>query len=129
MTQSLSTFDINIFMLLISNFRFLKKCIQKFVFDASVLILLTFIESLEVILINVIATLMMSRPVWRKIFHNKGYEVTISVKDFTKKLSSCDSDHIVEVVMWRKFGNSSFSRREVIITYFFLRISPEKLMF
>ena len=129
MTQSLSTFDINIFMLLISNFRFLKKCIQKFVFDASVLILLTFIESLEVILINVIATLMMSRPVWRKIFHNKGYEVTISVKDFTKKLSACDSDHIVDVVMWRKFGNSSFSRREVIITYFFLRISPEKLMF
>ena len=50
-----------------------------------------------------------------KVFWNEGYDVIISVYDVIKKLS-CDSNFIVDVVMWPKFGNSSTSMREVIIT-------------
>ena len=51
-----------------------------------------------------------------KVFWNKGYEVIISVHDITNKILSRDSNYIVDVVMWPKFGNSSISMREVIIT-------------
>ena len=50
-----------------------------------------------------------------KVFWNEGYDVIISVYDVIKKLSR-DSNFIVDVVMWPKFGNSSTSMREVIIT-------------
>ena len=51
-----------------------------------------------------------------KVFWNKGYDVIISVHDFTNNILSRDSNYIVDVVMWPKFGNSSISIREVIIT-------------
>ena len=51
-----------------------------------------------------------------KVFWNKGYDVIISVHDVTNKILSRDSNYIVDVVMWPKFGNSSISVREVIIT-------------
>ena len=51
-----------------------------------------------------------------KIFWNKGYDVIIYVHDVTNKILSRDSNYIVDVVMWPKFGNSSISIREVIIT-------------
>ena len=51
-----------------------------------------------------------------KVFWNKGYDVIISVHDVTNKILSRDSNYIVDVVMWPKFGNSSISMREVIIT-------------
>ena len=51
-----------------------------------------------------------------KVLWNKGYDVIISVHDFTNKLLSCDSNYTVDVVMWPKFGNSSISMREVTIT-------------
>ena len=51
-----------------------------------------------------------------KIFWKKGYDVIISVNDVTNKTLSRDSNYIVDVVMWPKFGNSSISMREVIIT-------------
>ena len=44
-----------------------------------------------------------------KIFWNKGYEVSI-------KIFSRDSNYTVDVGMWPKFGNSSISMREDIIT-------------
>ena len=50
-----------------------------------------------------------------KVFWNKGYDVIISVHDVTKKIFSCDSNYIVDVVMWPKFGNSNIPMREVII--------------
>ena len=46
---------------------------------------------------------------------NKGYDVIISVDDATKNLSR-DSNYIVHVFMWPKFGNYSISMREVITT-------------
>ena len=51
-----------------------------------------------------------------KVFWNKGYNVIISVYDVNKKVSPRDANDIVDVVMWLKFGNSSISMREVIIT-------------
>ena len=51
-----------------------------------------------------------------KIFWNKGYDVIISVHCVTNKILSLISYYIVDVVMWPKFGNTSTSIRDVIIT-------------
>ena len=51
-----------------------------------------------------------------KVFWNKGYDVIISVHDVTNKILSRDSNYIIDVVMWPKFGNCSISMRKVIIT-------------
>ena len=50
----------------------------------------------------------------RKVFWNRGSDVTISVYDITIKILSRDSNYTVDVVMWQKFGNLSI--RKVIIT-------------
>ena len=49
-------------------------------------------------------------------FWNKGYDVVISVHDVTNEILSSDSNSIIDVVMWRKFGNCSIFMRKVIIT-------------
>ena len=49
-----------------------------------------------------------------KTFWNKGYDVIISVHDDTDRILSRDSNYIVVVVMWPKFGNSNISMSEVI---------------
>ena len=49
-------------------------------------------------------------------FWNKGHDVIIHVHDVTNKILSRDSNYIVVVVMWPKFGNSNISMKEVIIT-------------
>ena len=49
-----------------------------------------------------------------KAFWNKGYD-EISVHDVTDKILSRDSNYVVDVVMWPKFGNYNVSMREVII--------------
>ena len=51
-----------------------------------------------------------------KLFWNKDSHIITSVCDVTKKFLSRDSNYIVGVVMWSKFGNSSISMGEVIIT-------------
>ena len=51
-----------------------------------------------------------------KVFWKKGNDVIISVHEVTNKILSRDLNHIVAVVMWPKFGNSSISMREIIIT-------------
>ena len=48
-----------------------------------------------------------------KAYWNKGYDIIISVHDFTNKIFSCDSNYIVDVIMWPKFGNSSISMGKV----------------
>ena len=50
-----------------------------------------------------------------KIFWKKGYDIILDY-DITSKILSHDSNYILAVVMWPKFGNSSISIREVIIT-------------
>ena len=49
-------------------------------------------------------------------FWNKGYDVIISVDDVTKKVLSRDSNYIVDVFIFPKFGNCSISMRDVITT-------------
>ena len=51
-----------------------------------------------------------------KLFWNKIHDAIISVDDVTNKILSRDSYCIVDVAMWPKFGNSSISMKEVIIT-------------
>ena len=48
-----------------------------------------------------------------KILWNIGYDVIISVHDITNKILARDSNFIVDVVIWPKFGNSSNSMREI----------------
>ena len=54
-----------------------------------------------------------------KVFWNKGYGVIISLYNITNKTSSRDSNYILDVAMRPKFGNSSMSMREVVITSIF----------
>ena len=83
---------------------------------------MTFLESLKIVLINMVTILMMSAemvtPGLLKItvFWNKGYDVIISVDDVTNKILTRDSNYIVDVLMWPKFGNCSISMRKVITT-------------
>ena len=62
-----------------------------------------------------------------KVFWNKGYDVIIFVHDVTSKIFSRYSIYTVGVVMWPKFGNSSISMREIIITYHKFRYGHEIL--
>ena len=57
-----------------------------------------------------------------KLFWNTGYDVTVSVPNVTNKILSRDSNYIVDVIMWSKFGNYSISMREVITVSIFIRI-------
>ena len=50
------------------------------------------------------------------IFWNKGYDAIIPVDDVTNKVSSLDSNYIVDLFLRPKFGNCSISMREVITT-------------
>ena len=50
------------------------------------------------------------------VFWNKGYDAIIFVDDVTNEILSCNSNYIVDVFMWPKFGNCSISMREVITT-------------
>ena len=52
-----------------------------------------------------------------KVVWNKGYDVISSVDEVINKISSGDSSHIVNVVMWIKFGNPSITMRQFIITW------------
>ena len=48
------------------------------------------------------------------VFWNKDYDLIISVDDVANKILSRDSNYIVDVFVWPKFGNSSVFMREVI---------------
>ena len=121
-TYPLSSADISIFSLKIRTFCYIKKYRYKMYFDSLFLILSTFLESLKIVLINMVTTLVISAKMAAlgllkiKVFWNKGYRVITAVHDVTCKVLSRDSTYIVDVVMWPKFGNSSISMREVFIT-------------
>ena len=51
-----------------------------------------------------------------RVFWNKSYHTKVSVDDVTNKNLSRDSNYIVDVFMWLKYGNCSISMREVITT-------------
>ena len=51
----------------------------------------------------------------KDVFQEKGYDIIISVYDVTNKILSRESNYIVDLVMWPKFGRTSIFIREVII--------------
>ena len=51
-----------------------------------------------------------------KVFWNKDWDVIDIVHDVTNNILLRDSNYIVDVVMWTKFGNSGITMRKVIIT-------------
>ena len=53
----------------------------------------------------------------------------IFVPDVTNKISSCDSNYTVDLVMSARFGNSSISMREVITTSILLGFDQKKTLF
>ena len=104
-TYPLSSADISIFSLKIRKFFYIKKYRYKMYFDSLFLILSTFLESLKIVLINMVTTLVISAKMAAlgllkiKVFWNKGYRVIIAVHDVTCKVLSRDSTYIVDVVM------------------------------
>ena len=134
-THPVSYTDISIFSPEISKFFYIKKYRYRLYFDTHFLILLTFIESLKIVLINMVRILMMSAKMATlglrkiKVFWKEDYEVIIFVNDVTSKILSRDSNNIVDVVTWPKFGNSRISMTEVIITSSLKEFDQKKLFF
>ena len=120
-THPLSSADISNFSAEICKSCYIKKYLYRLHFDTKLLILFTFLESIKIVLIKKVAIMVMSAKMATpdllkiKIFWKKGYDVIIYVYDVTSKILLCDSNYIVDVVMWPKFGNPSISMREVII--------------
>ena len=52
-----------------------------------------------------------------KVYWNKVYDVIIHAHDVTNQILSSDSNYILDLVMWPKFGKSRIYMREVIITW------------
>ena len=104
-THPMSPANISSFLLEISKFGCIKKHIYRLHFDTKSLILLTFLESLKIVLTKKVIILMMSAkmatPGLLKItgFRNKGYDVIIYVHDVTNKILSRDSNYIVDAVI------------------------------
>ena len=121
-THLLISADISIFSPEISKFGYVKKYRYRLGFVPLFLILLTFLESLIIGLINMVTNLMMSTKMSTpnlfkiKIFWNKSYNVITSAHDVTNNFLSRDSNYIVDLVIWPKFGNCSICMRKVIIT-------------
>ena len=68
-------------------------------------------------------------PLKVQVFLSEGYDVIISVQDIINKILSCDSNYIVDVVIWQKFVNYSIFMREVIITSILWRLHHKKQFF
>ena len=98
-------------------FCYIKKYRYRLHFDTWFLTLLTCIESLKIVLINMVTMLMMSVKMDTPgLFWNIVYDVINYVHDVINKFLSRDSNYIVDVVICPKFDNFSISMREVIIT-------------
>ena len=63
------------------------------------------------------------------VFSNKFYDLIIVDFDVTKKILWRDSNFIIDVVMWPKFGNSSISIRKVIITSTLSGFEEKEILF
>ena len=108
---------------------------DKIAFKYIFLINLNFIESLNVVSINMISIWMTSAifvtPGLLKIdlVWNQDYKFIISVYDVINKILPNDSSWIVDLVMHLKFDNSSISMRKVIVDLTFWRFYQKKQFF
>ena len=103
-------------------FFYINKYRLRLLFNTWCWILLTFFQIWKVVSISLVAILV--RPAKLdtlgllkiKLFSNKEYAVKISVHDITNNIWSSNTNYTVEKVMWPKFGKSSISMRDVIMT-------------
>ena len=78
---------------------------QEIPFDKKSIILLTFLESRQIVLINMFTILIMSAKMATpgllkiKVLLNKDDNVIISVHDVTNKILSRDSNYIIDMAM------------------------------
>ena len=135
MTHPLGSADISIFSPEIRKFCYIKKSTYILHFHTWFLFSLTFLESLVIVLINMVTILMMSAKITTpgllkiRVFWNNGYDVIISVHDVINKILSRDSNYIIDVFMWPKFGNCSISMSKVIITSILQGFDQKKTLF
>ena len=87
---------------------------------------------------NMVAILMMSANLatlgFLKFLWNKGYNIIVSFHDIINTITLLrESNYLVNVVMWTKFGSSSIYMKEVIVNGYcnlnFITIWPEKRIF
>ena len=115
MTHPLSSTDISIFYQNLTILVISRNTDKKLHFGTFFLILLIVINSLWVVLINMIAILMMlvklatPRLPEIRLFWKKSYDVIVFLCDVTNKILSRGSCCIVDMVMRTKFGSSSIS--------------------
>ena len=64
-----------------------------------------------------------------RVFWKKGYDFIISVHDVTNNFLSRDSNYIIDVAMWPKFGKCNISHEKSYHNLIFIRIWPEKPLF
>ena len=64
-----------------------------------------------------------------KVFWNIGYDVIMSAHDVINKILSRESNYIIDVVMWSKFGKSSISMWEFIMTSILQRFDQKNIFF
>ena len=120
-THPLSSSDISTFLPEIRKFYDIKKYRYRFHLDVYFLTLLAFLESLRIVLTNMVKILMMSAKIatlgFLKIrsFWKKAYDDIIFAHDVTNTILSRYSNSNVNAVMWPNFDYSSISVREVII--------------
>ena len=121
-THPSSSADISIFSPEMTNFFYIKKHRYRLHFSTWFLILLAFLESLKICLINLFIILMMSAKMANPdlleitVFWNKGYDLIIFVDDVINNILPRDSIYILEMFLWPKFGNCTIYMREVITT-------------
>ena len=129
-TNPLSSAEINIFSPEISKSSYIKKYRYRLHFGTFLFFCFSWV--FKDVFNNLVITLMISAKMATSdllkitVFWNKGYYIIIPVDDVTYKMLSRDSNYVVDMFMWPKFGNSIISMREVITT---LRIWPEKPLF
>ena len=99
-THLVTSADISIFSKEFSKFCYIKKYRYRLHFSTEFLILLAFLESLKIYLINLVIILMMSAKMATPgvlkimVFRNKGYDVIIPVDDVIKKLY-----HVIQIIL------------------------------
>ena len=104
-------------------------------FGSWFLILLTFLESLKIYLINLVIIWMMSAKMATpgllkmRVFWTKGYDAIFPVYGVTNKILSHDSNYVVDMFMWSMFCNSTISMRKVITTSILLGFDQKNCFF
>ena len=88
-----------------------------------------FLSLLKVALITMLAKLATLGLLKIQVLWITGYDLIVSTHDVRNKILSCNSNYIVDAVKWPKFGNSSVSMREVIITSIFWGVNQKKSIF